>query len=136
MAPVLATAFTLLFALLLAACGGSTASRQPASLPTARDCGGLRFPYPDAQLTLTAADAGRSVTIQPGDLVEVDLLGPPDRHWSPIRLTGAGLRSLSTQAMTPTLGSQLGEYCAATLGSADLSSTSESANWKASIKIQ
>jgi hypothetical protein len=87
-------------------------------------------------VTLTASDTGKTVTIHAGDLVEVDLLGPPDKHWSPIQLSGSGVQSLSTQAMTPTVGSRLGEYCGVTSGTATLSSTSESVNWTATVKIQ
>lgn len=121
-------------AMLLAACGGPTGTSQPGTNP--RDCSTLHFPYPDPDATLTAADAGKTVSISAGGLVEVDLLGRPDRHWAPIQVTGTGVRSLGTQAMTPTVGSRLGEYCGVTPGTVTLTSSAESGKWTAKIRIR
>ena len=123
-------------ALLLTGCGGTSGAGQTGATPTPPDCTGLRFPYPDADLSLSQSDSGKTAMVHRGGLVEVDLLGAPDRHWTSIQLSGSGLQALSTQAMTPTVGSRLGEYCAATGGAATLASSSESGNWTATIKIQ
>jgi hypothetical protein len=121
---------------LLAACGASNTPGQSGATPTPRDCTTLAFPYPDADVTLGVADSGKTVTTHPGGLVEVDLEGTPDKHWSPIQLKGSGVRSLGTQAMTPTVGTQLGEYCGVAPGTVTLSSSHENGSWMATIKIQ
>lgn len=117
-------------------CGSATTSTQPGVSATPRECGSLRFPYPDPDIALTAADTGKSATIHPGGLVMVDLFGPPDKHWSPILMTGSGVQSLGTQAMTPTVGSRLGEYCGVAPGIVTLSSSFEKGSWTATIKVQ
>jgi hypothetical protein len=111
-------------------CGASTGSSQAAASASAPACRSLHFPYPKADLTLTSTDAGRTVRLRVGDLVEVDLLGSPSRRWSPIALSGDALLSLSTQAETPTVGTRLGEYCAVKSGHSLLSAGDGETNWK------
>lgn len=119
----------------LAACGATSAGTAPSSTPTPRDCGRLGFPYPTADATLTIADSGKTVHVPVGGLVEVDLLGSPSRRWSPITLTGSAVVSLSTQAMTPTVGTRLGEYCGVQKGTANLTATDASEQWSATIRV-
>ena len=123
-------------AVMVAGCGASSESNTPAATPTPRDCGRLSFPYPTADATLMANDTGKSVQIPVGGLVEVDLSGSPSRRWSPITLTGFSVVSLSTQAMTPTVGSRLGEYCAVQKGAAMLTATDGVDQWTATIAVR
>jgi hypothetical protein len=116
-------------------CGAASDGNGPAATPSPRDCRSLTFPYPTADATLTAADAGKTVHVPVGGLVEVDLLGSPSRRWSPIVLTGTGVISLGTQAETPTVGTRLGEYCGVANGTASLSATDGSVAWTANIAI-
>lgn len=124
-----------LAATLLTACGASSDARAPGSPPAPRDCRGLGFPYPAADATLMPRDSGKTVHVPLGGLVEVDLLGSPTRRWSPIAETGTAVVSLSTQAMTPTVGTRLGEYCAIHKGSDSLSATDGTVQWSATIKV-
>jgi len=62
-------------------------------------------------------------------------LGSPTRGWSPIAVTGTAVVSLSTQAMTPTVGTRLGEYCAVHKGSTSLSATDGTVQWSAIIQV-
>jgi hypothetical protein len=131
----LVAAGTVALALATGGCGASSEGNGPATTPTPRDCRSLTFPYPTPDATLTGADAGKTVHIPVGGLVEVDLLGSPSRRWSPLILTGTGVISLSTQAETPTVGTRLGEYCAVGEGTASLSATDGSVQWSADIVV-
>jgi len=114
---------------------GSSESNGATPTPTPRDCRALTFPYPTADATLMAADNGKTVHVPVGGLVEVDLLGSASRRWSPIGLTGTAVISLSTQAMTPTVGTRLGEYCAVGNGTASLRATDGTVQWAATIAV-
>jgi hypothetical protein len=115
-------------------CGASSEGGNAAT-PTPRDCQSLRFPYPTADATLTAADSGKTVHVAIGGLVELDLLGSPSRRWSPIALSGTAVVSLGTQAETPTVGTRLGEYCAVGNGTASLRATDGTVQWSATIAV-
>jgi hypothetical protein len=127
--------FVTVLCALTTACGGAAEPAGPSPSGSARDCRGLTFPYPTADVTLGAKDAGRSVTVAVGGLVEVDLIGSPARRWSSIVLTGTGLISLGTQAETPTVGTQLGEYCAVSPGSSQLGSSDQATAWAVSVDV-
>jgi hypothetical protein len=116
-------------------CGAASDGTGSAPTPTPRDCGSLRFPYPTADATLMPADSGRTVHVPVGGLVEVDLIGSPNRRWSPIVLAGTAVVSLSTQAETPTVGTRLGEYCAVGRGTASLSASDGTLRWTAMIAV-
>jgi hypothetical protein len=120
---------------LLSGCGASSQSNRPSATPTPRDCGRVAFPYPTGDATLTAADSGKVVHVPLGGLVEVDLLGSPSRLWSPITMTGSSVVSLSTQAMTATVGTRLGEYCAVQKGNTTLSATDGTEQWSTAIAV-
>ncbi len=116
-------------------CGGSSESNGGGLKPTLRDCRALTFPYPTPDATLTPADSGKTVHVSLGGLVEVDLLGSPTRRWSPITQTGTAVISLSTQAMTPTVGTSLAEFCAVSNGTASLSASDGTVQWTAAIAV-
>jgi hypothetical protein len=124
-----------LLCLALSGCGASTGSNAPAASATPPACLSIRFPYPKADLTLTAADSGRRAALKVGGLVEVDLLGSPSRRWGPIDLTGEALVSLSTQAETPTVGTRLGEYCGVAAGHSTLTASDGEANWSVGVDV-
>jgi hypothetical protein len=128
-------ALVCLLCLLSAACGASTESKAPAASPSAPACRSLQFPYPKADVTLTAADSGRSASLRAGGLLEVDLLGSPSRRWGPINLTGSSLLALSTQAETPTVGTRLGEFCAVAAGHSALSASDGETNWSVGVDV-
>jgi hypothetical protein len=131
----LVAAGTIALALAATGCGASPEGSAPAPTPTPRDCRSLTFPYPTADATLTAADNGKTVHVPIGGLVEVDLLGSASRRWSPIIQTGTSVVSLGTQAETPTVGTRLGEYCAAGNGTASLSAGDGTVRWTADIVV-
>jgi hypothetical protein len=131
----LVAAGTLALALATSGCGASSQGNGPATTPTPRDCRALTFPYPTPGATLTGADAGKTVHVPIGGLVEVDLLGSPSRRWSPLVLTGTAVVSLGTQAETPTVGTRLGEYCGVANGTASLSATDGTVAWNANIVV-
>jgi len=116
-------------------CGASSDGTGTAPTPTPRDCRSLTFPYPTADARLMPADSGKTVHVPVGGLVEVDLLGSPSRHWSPIAVSGTSVISLGTQAETPTVGTRLGEYCAVGHGTASLSASDGTVLWTASIVV-
>jgi len=132
---LLVTAIMLAIAPAASGCGASSASDGQAATPAPRDCRTLTFPYPTADVTLMATDGGTTVHVPVGGLVEVDLLGSPRRHWTPIALSGTGVISLGTQAETPTVGTRLGEYCAVGNGTASLSAADGAVQWTAAIVV-
>ncbi|HEX6488007.1 MAG TPA: hypothetical protein VF137_03900 [Candidatus Dormibacteraeota bacterium] len=91
--------------------------------PTA-GCLTVHFPYPPAVTALTAADAGRTVHLNVGDLASVTLLGKdaPGGRWPEIAISDDAVRALANPANAATVGTQLGEYCAARAGQSTLTS--------------
>lgn len=119
----------------LSACGAGSQSNAPSATPSPRDCGRVAFPYPTADAKLTESDSGKTVHVPVGGLVEVDLYGSPSRRWSLITMAGTSLVSLSTQAMTPTVGTRLGEYCGVRSGNTSLGATDGTVQWSATIVV-
>jgi hypothetical protein len=68
-----------------------------------------------------------------GDLVAVTLLGKdaPSGRWQELSVQGDALIALPNPAMSATVGTQLGEYCAARRGG----STITSGAWHAAVSV-
>jgi len=96
-------------------------------------CQNAHFPFPPAAADLRAADSGRTVGVHVGDLVAVTLLGrdAPGGRWTELTVQGDALLALPNAANTATVGTQLGEYCAARAGS----STITSGGWHAKVNV-
>ena len=84
-----------------------------------------------------ASDNHRLVKIRLRGLVELALLGSqsPTGHWNQVVLQGSSLVSLGTPAATATVGTQLGEYCAAAQGVSSLNSDSGQGPWRVSVVV-
>jgi hypothetical protein len=100
----------------------------------ATSCQTAHFPFPPAAATLGAADAGKSFDLHVGDLVAVALLGKdaPGGRWTELSVHGDALIALPNPANTATVGTQLGEYCAARAGG----STITSGAWHATVNVR
>jgi hypothetical protein len=85
---------------------------------------------------LTASDAGRTVNVGVGGLVQVTLLGSATQTWQPIQLGGSALRALVNPAGAATRGTQVGEYCAASTGVSSLSSSDGQADWMVIVEVR
>ena len=97
-------------------------------------CQTVHFPFPPPAAQLGAADSGRTVNVHIGDLVAVTLLGK-DAHggrWDELSASGSALVALPNPAETATVGTQLGEYCAARAGA----STITSGAWHATVNVR
>lgn len=97
-------------------------------------CQNAHFPFPPAAATLSAADSGRTFAVHVGDLVAVTLLGKdaPGGRWGELSVQGDALLALPNPANTATVGTQLGEYCAARAGA----STITSGAWLAKVNVR
>lgn len=100
----------------------------------AAGCQDAHFPFPPAAASFGAADAGRTVDLHVGDLISVTLQGrdAPGGRWPELSVAGDALLALPNPANTATVGTQLGEYCAARAGS----STITSGPWQAKVNVR
>jgi hypothetical protein len=91
------------------------------------------FPFPSPAATLGAAQSGQTVTVHTGDLVALTLLGQdaPGGRWPEPSVAGSALLPLPNPAQSATVGTQLGEYCAARPGA----STITSGAWRATVQV-
>jgi hypothetical protein len=134
-----AASFAALFLFLSVACGSQLpaaggAGTSPSPPTVATSCQDAHFPFPPPAANLSAADSGRTINVHVGDLVAVTLLGKdaPGGRWGELSVQGDALLALPNPANTATVGTQLGEYCAAGAGS----STIASGAWHATVEVR
>lgn len=115
------------------ACGGQTPRAGGGTPGATASCLTVHFPYPPAAAQLGVSDAGRTVHLRQGDLATVTLLGKdaPQGRWPEIMVGGDALTALVNPANAATVGTQLGEYCAARPGR----STLTSASWRVTVDV-
>ena len=100
----------------------------------ASSCQTAHFPFPPPAATLKAADSGKTFDVHVGDLVAVTLLGrdAPGGRWSELMVQGDALQALPNPANTATVGTVLGEYCAAGAGASPITSGA----WRATVNVR
>lgn len=114
-------------------CAGPGSDVAPLTA-SVRDCSGATFPFPAPDLALSEADSA-SAQVHLGGLIEVTLHGDAAHRWKPIDLDGEALVPRPDPAAAATVGTQLGEFCAARTGRVVVSSSDGSRTWSVTLDI-